>query len=286
MGQEETLEITEELESQEAENIEEQSLHQDDNDSEGEAESEEVEVIREGAEKEQKKDETPDWMKKQLGKLRAEKREAKESEQAISERLAQIEEENKVLKIALNSHGKDKELDAPPNPQDFDAGQYDPEYQKRLTEYNQRLIASEVDRRLAEANKLTSQNNHVQQMSKVLEQKQVEHYEKAKKMGVKDYPDTEDKAIETLGKELSNQIIANTENSHALLYYLGKNPSEAEAIKSEIEKDPVKGVLRIGSLQAELRIRPKSKTIPEPDEPLEGATSARGEGFLKGAKFE
>ena len=283
-----------ETETQETETTEEQTAVLDAESSEEgqEAESDGIEIVREGSEPEPKKDETPPWMRKQMGKLRGEKREAREEASVANAELERSREENKILRIALEQkQNPEQQPLTQPNAEEFDGGVYDPEFVKAQNEYNQKFIASEVKKGMAEMSQQNSQVSNANAQSKELEKKQVVHYEKANKLGAKDYEATEDKAIAVLGNDVVNHIIANSENSHTVLYFLGKNPGEAEALARELGNNAtaIKGVMRLGRLEAELKIRPKSKTIPDPDEELEGGTmpsSGKKNQGPPGAKYE
>ena len=64
--------------------------------------------------------------------------------------------------------------------------------------------------------------------------------------------------------------LVNFEDSHVILYYLGKNPEEATRIANLIKTNPIRGVAEMGRLSAELKIKPKTKIVADPDEEING----------------
>lgn len=155
---------------------------------------------------------------------------------------------------------------APPDPDDFDDGVNDPRYAQAKRESDQAAIKAEV-------------THQVQAMAPAqpaidpgIEARQRQHYERATKLGVKNFEDVEDKAIDIIGKDSVNFIIDNSDSSHLVTYYLGKNPREAENLRALVETNPLKAVVQIGRLEAELSVKPstKSQIAPDPDENLSG----------------
>ncbi len=72
-----------------------------------------------------------------------------------------------------------------------------------------------------------------------------------------------------------NRLIAESDSSSRILYYLGKNPDAAEEIAELVKTRPIAGVLRLGELGATLKVKPKSKTsvAPDPDDELAGTVN-------------
>lgn len=100
------------------------------------------------------------------------------------------------------------------------------------------------------------------------------HYDRAAELKVDDYEDTEDKAIDILGKDLSRFVMSSSNKSQLLLYYIGKNPGVGYELARKIQADPGSGALEIGELAAKLSLR-KADTqndddLPEPDSDLGG----------------
>ena len=170
---------------------------------------------------------------------------------------------------------------------DFAEGVDDPDYVKKYQEYSTQKIQSEITRQVQEATKQTVNYNQQTVQSQELERKQVKHYEQANKMGMKNYAEAEDKAIEILGTKTVNVIIDNFEgDSHILLGYLGVNTDKAEAIANKIQTNPIRGVAEIGALLSKLKVKPKTKISPNPDTPLPGGSpSGANDSDAKGEKL-
>jgi len=234
-------------------------------------------------------------IRKRINKLNAKVDSAAQGEEKANADLAVANERNRLLQVQLEQQ---EEAQPPqpilPKPGDFGDGVDDPEYVKKYQEYQEYQIANirkEVRQEVQEANKQTVQTQSTTIRSQELERKQRKHYEKADKLGMKNYAEVEDKAIEILGTKTVNVIIDNfTEDSHILLGYLGINPDEAQRIADKIQTNPIQGVAELGALRSELKIKPKTKITPDPDNPLPGGspsgahdTDAKAEKLLANA---
>lgn len=228
----------------------------------------EVEVVRQGDDGSQ-----PDkqhGIRKRINKLNDKVAHANELTSQAETDLVLEREKNKVLALALDQAKTTKVL-TPPDPADFDDGVRDPKYIAKLNEYNQPMIAAEVQ-------KQTANLSAPEPVNPDLERKQTKHYERAESLKAKDFDETEDEAIAILGKDFANHLIQNSDKSEMVLYYLGKNPTQAEEIKHLIATNPIKGMLQIGRLEAELSIQPRanSEPTPDPDEELSGGSPSAG----------
>lgn len=201
---------------------------------------------------------------------------------ASSKELDHIQEENRLLKLALEQ----KRKDGPPKPDDFAEGEYDPAYLQARKDYDSAQRDAEVARQVDERLQQERNARQQQEQSAQLEGRQREHYKRAAELKVKDYEATEDVAIEALGQDYVNQLIANFDDSHTLLYFLGKNPGEASRLASLIKTNPIRGVAEIGRLQAQIRVKPKSSRAPAPEAELEGSERATARRGPKGATYE
>ncbi len=217
----------------------------------------------------------------------------RDEERAEKENLA---EQLKITKIALEQERANKSSgpessSKPPNPDDFDAGIYDPEYLKKKETwgYDRQLteVKEEIAKEISEFKKQTLQTQANDTQAIELNKRQSAHYVRAEKLGATDYEAKEDVAIEKLGLENVNHIIGNFDDSQNILYYLGTNPLEAEALAELIKRNAIQGVAEIGRLRSEIKIKPKTKTIaPEPYENLEGSVpSSDGKRGPKGCKI-
>jgi len=239
----------------------------DDSETDGEQqEPTEVEVVLDGDDGSQ-----PDkqhGIRKRINKLNKKVAQAEGTTADAEQELATEREKNKLLRLALDQKAP-VEAATPPDPEDFDEGVRDPKYIRALTDYNQPMIAAEVQKQTAG---LTPAQ--VDTVDPGLERKQTHHYERASDLGAKDFEETEDKAIEILGNDTVNQVINNFKKSELLLYYLGKNPGKAEEIAQLIKTNPIMGVAELGRMEARLSAKPKSITepTPDPDEELQGGS--------------
>ncbi len=230
----------------------------------------ELEVVRSGEDGSQ-----PDaqhGIRKRVNKLNAKVAKADATASDAENRLTIEQEKNKLLTMALEQKTP-AELPMPPDPADYDEGVRDPKYAQALDQYNQPLIAAEVQRQTANLTPVQTET-----IDPILERNQTKHYERADKLGAKDFEETEEAAIAILGKDTVNHFINNSEKSELVLYYLGKNPGRAEEIASLVKSNPVKAMLQLGRLEAELSVKPRgnSESTPDPDEELSGGSPSAG----------
>lgn len=228
----------------------------------------EVEIVRAG--KEGSQPDKQHGIRKRVNKLNAKLAEANDATANTQAELEHEREKNKLLQLALEQK---PDASLPPDPVDFDSGVADPRYAEALRTFNQPAIDAAVTKateRLAPA--------QAAPINPGLESNQRKHYERAAELGAKDFDEVEDVAITALGSEIANHLIQNSSQSHLVLYYLGKHPDEAEAIKELVASNPIKAMLQIGRLEAELSVKPKAnvESAPDPDEELQGGTPSAG----------
>ncbi len=249
-------------------------------DKEGEETAKEFEIVRETGDS-QPQNQSHFGIRKRINKLNARNVEANERADVASQRNIDLEEKNKILEIALEQARENQTTLNPPNPSDFEEGVNDPKFQERHNSYNEARIKQEVEKQVQVSTRTVQDNSSVNVKSHELEKMQLKHYERATEIGAKDYSDTEDKAIEILGNEVTNHIIENFPDSQFLLYYLGKNPQEAERIALLIRDKPIQGVAEIGRLSSELKVKTKTVTTPNPDVEIEGGEPGGNNTLLK-----
>lgn len=203
-------------------------------------------------------------IRRRINKLNAKVATAQEGQTAAAAELEVQKERNRLLQLALDQRDDEPET---PDPNDFDDGAADPKYVEALQAHITKGVRADIEKSQAA--------QPAPQQALNLENKQREHYKRADALKVKDYEDTEDAAIAILGRDIAKQVMASTEKSERILYYLGKKPDTAREIKELLETDPIQGVLQIGRLEARLMVKPKasSEPAPDPDSELEGATS-------------
>jgi hypothetical protein len=83
-------------------------------------------------------------------------------------------------------------------------------------------------------------------------------------------------------------LIANLDKSELALYYFGKNEKQAEKFSDMLDKQPIKALLEMGALLAEIKVKKGGKSNPpDPDEELSGGSSLKPtKRGPKGATFE
>jgi hypothetical protein len=284
----ENVENLEQIDGQVLEQDDGQGQEEDDQKGETKAEEEDlgVEVVLESSDKAPEK-ETRKNFGKRIQKMNekidvAEQGEQKANDklQKANDRIAQLEDQNKIQNLALDKNGQGSDPNGPPDPEKFDAGEYDPEYRKQLNAYQDARQDARMDQRFAKKVQEvegTAKERQVQNARDyALEQKQEVHYDRALNMGVpkQDYYDTEDKVIAVLGKAAVNTIIKSIPNAHKILYYLGKNPKAVEEIADSLNADPVTGINDIAVMGAKITVKKITKHVRDPDKELEGGTPA------------
>lgn len=228
---------------------------------------------------------------KRINKLNAKVESAVQGEEKANAELILANERARLLQIQLDQQNESQNQLVQPNPEDFEDGVNDPDYIKKVGEFQIAFMTNLSRINAEESTKHTVQTQSTAIQSQVLEHKQRKHYEQANKLGMKNYAEAEDKAIEILGTKTVNVIIDNfTEDSHILLGYLGLNPDDAQRIADKIQTNPIQGVAELGALRSELKIKPKIKITPDPDNPLPGGspsgtndTDAKAEKLLAAA---
>lgn len=236
--------------------------------------AEEVEIVVEG------EDATPkprtSGFQKRLGKMKAKIDNANTEADEERRKREMVEEENKLLRLQAKT-------DTRPDEDDFDTRK---EYLAALDKYDETRIESIAQKQAAQIVQASQAQTTQTQTEGNLNTQIDAHYVRSADLKVPDYEDTEAVAVDILGDDIAKQIVANTDESHILMYHLGKNPAKAESLKSLISENPLKGVLEIGRLAGSLRVKPKL-TAPDPETIVDGGKSPDyKERGPKGAKFE
>lgn len=239
----------------------------------GQEDADEVELVVEG-DTHPKKNETPRGFLKRINKLNGKVDTAKQETAAEKEKREFLEDENRVLKVALERARGGQKTEAPtlPNPDDYDGGPSDQEYIDAVIAYQDKVTEAKVAAGIQQAQQQATVTSAQEAAAQKLEKLQAAHYERAAKLKVKDYEATEDKAIEIFGHEHVNHLVANLENSEVALYYFGKNPEVAQKYSDMLKREPIKGLIEIGRLLAKIKVKPKRESAPDPDIELEGGT--------------
>lgn len=237
-----------------------------------EDEATEVEIVREGDTQPQPT--TPRGFLKRIGKLNGKVGKAQAETAEEKQKREFVEDENRILKLALEqAKGKPGQApNEPPNPEVFDGGVHDPDYIKATQDYNNKVIQEGIKKGLTEATQQTTVTQAQVAAAQKLETAQTSHYERAAKLGVKDYEETEDKAIEIFGTDNVNHLISNLDKSEVALYFFGKNTDLAHKYAEMFKTQPIKALVEIGGLLKEIKVKPKNEPSPDPDIELEGGS--------------
>lgn len=253
--------------------VEDESLAGD----ESQPEPEEVEIVLEGEE------EPPSvplpQMKKRLGRAKRQVEAANSEADEAKKRAAMLEEEVKLLRMS-KTQGKPE---VRPNENDFDTHD---EFKAAEDKWLQAQIKEAARKEAQELLETTHTQNTQAQVEANLGKQIDAHYERSAQLKVPDYDETEAAAADILGDDIAKQIVANTEDSHLLMYHLGKNPAKAEKLKQLLLTQPLKGAMEIGRLAGGLKARPKSSAAPNPEKEVEGGSNISGFKGPKGASFE
>lgn len=222
-----------------------------DTEAEPTGDAEEVEVVVAAEDTPAAVSEVPTGIKNRFRKL-TDRRKQAEADAAASQAEAQrLQRENDLLRANVRPRRDDY-------PDDDDAYQVAVEdYQLKRTE---QATAQVIDQRLQAPPKDD------------FDERVEDHANRASKLKVADYDETEDKAIEVLGPVLSSEIVRKLPRSETVMYYLGKNLAKAQEIADLLTTDPVSATLALGRLEAELKVQPKTQRQLEPDTPLEGGS--------------
>jgi plasmid stabilization system protein ParE len=216
----------------------------------------EPEVVEEPEEKEPEPEKVPKGVQKRIDEITREKYEERRERQAAQERAERLERELEALR---NPPKQAKQFnDGAPNPDDYDAGKYDPEYLEALTDYKVKQLFENREKQL----KIAQQQSNV-----------IKLQEQARKV----HDDYDNAQQVLLNHPLSNvpaftELVLDTENPAEIIYYLGKNPQEVDKI-GEMSKE--QAVRYMGRLEERITslVQPKkaATNAPKPISPLAGA---------------
>lgn len=239
--------------------------------------SDSIEIVQEGGESQPQTSKTK-MISDRINQVNERRDKANDRANAAEARADKLQAENDVFRAG------EKISEKPPSPDDFELGQNDPEFVKKRNEFEDQRFDRRMDQRFNLANRVEDQKTRQTERK----DRQSEHYERSQKLRARDYNETEDKAIEYLGMDAVQDIIASFPKSEMMIYFLGKNKAKADHYKGLIDRgDTVKAIFELGGLSEKLSIKPKTTDAPDPDEPLVGAqTSSKGSRGPKGATFE
>ncbi len=258
-----------------------------DSDDDGQKDDEEDQIVLEG-ETPPKQVPLPSFLKR-VGKLTGQVKEVKGENADLQKENEFLKEENRIYKIAVETKQSQPKPVEIPSPDDFDEGVGDPKYVAKVNEYNQAKIKEGIQQGLSEITKATAVTKVQSDSTEHLRDKVVTHYKDAEKLKVKDYEETEDKAIAAFGQDNFTHLISFLPGrSHIAAYYFGKNPAKAEKYRDMFVVDPGRALIEIGGLLEKVKVKSvNSKDLPDPDDEVEGGKlpSKKKRGPV-GAKYE
>lgn len=240
-------------------------------------ESDEVEIVLEGDDEPASKPRRRNKLQQRFSRLTGQRDEARGEVAERDATIARLTEENKLLRLNAEQH-----LQKAPKPEDFET---DEQFNDAKARYDEALISAKaeeiVNKRLEQSETQTTQFRQ----NRETEAKLREHDDRTESLQVDDYDETEDKAIDVMGEDLSRTIMTTFPKSELLMYYLGKNPVKAESLVALSQVNPVACVAEIGRLEERLKIKPKTGTAPNPETEVKGGVSSETQG-PPGATFE
>ena len=237
-------------------------------------ETDSLEIVRRSDEGSQPKTRKPTGrLNKRFKELTSQRDTAKGETAEATNELRIEQEKNKLLSLALEQSKSTKAYELP-NPEDFDDGVNDPGYRQALQTHTESLIDSRVSEAVNRSTVIFTATQDKKAQDARLRHGIDKHYERAEALGARDYTETENIAIDILGKSNVSQYIGRSDNSEIVLYYLGKNPDKAEAIAALLDDDAISGTLQLGALGELLENKSQGNLnpAPAPDDELEGGS--------------
>ena len=201
----------------------------------------------------------PKGVQKRIDEITREKYEERRERQRAQERADRLEAELAALRNG-NYQQESRQLpNGAPDPDQYPAGRYDPDYLEALTDYKVQ-VRFEAQREQAT----------LQQRRAAIQEAEIKARET--------YPDYAEASEEFLTHPLARvpaftNIIMDTDNPTDIAYYLGKNPLELDKIS---DMTPSQAARYIGRIEASLSEKPsaspkKASAAPKPISALSGA---------------
>lgn len=195
------------------------------------------------------------------GKSRFEKRIRAKNEQIseVESRFSALQEENKLLRLAQQQSTSTK-LDEPDEDQLSEE-----EYKAAKKAYERQLIEEIAESKAQELLKKTQQQTTQVNQAQQQEASFSEHYKRADAMNIKNFDELEGNAVEILGKDFVQGLIAKTDNSHEIIASIGASPGKAAEIAEIAKTDVVKAFLKAVTFKINPNLSVSLKQTPDPD---------------------
>lgn len=269
----EEVDFEEEL-TEEVEELEDSEQPSEDDD-------EEVEIVAEGEDEPPSKPSKKNRVPRRIGKLKQQLEEKDSNLERLEQKIAMQEEELRLIRLS----GQKTNSNERPSEDDFDSLE---DYRAAETKWLRDQINSAAEAKTQEQLRNYQSHNTQQRASQELDNSIDQHYDRAEKLKVSDYSETEGVAANIFGDKKSKVIIANTDRSELLMYHLGKNPVKAEKYSAMLDNPAtmVRALMELGGIANKLTAVPKSKIAPDPETVVEGGNSSPLQSGPKGATFE
>ncbi len=292
MGNNAEVEEEEVTEEEVKSNEDESAEDTETKDSEDDGQEESGDDSEEGKGTQPDASDVPNWVHGRFNKYRGQLNKADSKLEIVEAANKLLRDENTLKDLALEQ-AKAAQQTQPafkPNPDNFDGGVDDPGFIKAQDDYIDKRIDDKVGKQVAEATRHTTTTIDQTSRDNAIQRDQEAHVQKAAKLNIKDYDKAEDRTIELLGLDNFNYLIGTVDESPQLVNYLGKKANESVAMEiAEVAKtNPAKAGIIIGGILSKLKAGPgKSKTLPLPDEEVEGGVRPKSKKRgPPGAKFE
>ena len=203
----------------------------------------------------------------------------KQREQDAKKTAEAYRAENELLKLQI------QQLNAPTKtlqmPTMESAGYDEEKFRQQLVEYTRNTSVEEARKAALDMMAQVDQNRQALQREGTDEEAMSRHYQAAATLKVKDFEAAEDKVIEIFGKDAAKGIITNVDDSHILVYWLGKNPEKAAGYAQMLRDNPIKGIVALADLKAKLKVKPINQSDAKPDDPLPGGGPSNASSWEK-----
>jgi hypothetical protein len=220
----------------------------------------EVEEVEEQAEPER----VPKGVQKRIDEITREKYEERRERQRAQERADRFEAELQSIRNGTNQQQQPRALaNGAPDPDEFAAGRYDPDYLEALTDFK---VQQRFDAQRENANMQERRASLQQAESKARET--YSDYDMA----------SEEFLTHPLAKvSVFTNLVLESDNPTDLAYYLGKNPVELDKISDMTASQAARYIGRIEALLTEQTtdaVVKKASSAPKPISALSGAKNS------------
>lgn len=193
------------------------------------------------------------------GKSRFEKRLSKKNDQNAALQ-AQINAKDEELKLFRMAQSQTESL-TEPNEDELS----DDEYKVAKKAYDRQMMEEIAGTKAQElfkaAQQQTTQVNQTQQQEASFS----DHYKRADAMNIKNFDELEGNAVDILGKDFVQGIIAKTDNSHEIIASIGASPGKAAEIAEIAKTDVVRAFLKAATFKINPNLNVSLKRAPDPD---------------------